>query len=151
MQFTRQLGSNVVSHARSRIRRTSIPAMLALLAVASPLACHRSPGASSSSPKVSLEVTNKGFFDVNVFVIRSPVAQPIRLGTVNGGMDKSFGVSENDLQSGQSMVLQVRTIAGNTSWVSSALTISSGSVAKLDVVTTSSGDLSQTRLYRALP
>jgi hypothetical protein len=150
MQLTSQCKSNVISHARARIRRTSIPAMLALLALTSPLACHRGSG-SASTPRISLEVTNKGFFDVNVFVIRSPVAQPIRLGTVNGGMDKTFGVSENDLQTGQTMVLQVRTIAGNTSWVSSALTISTGSVAKLDVVTTSSGDLSQTRLYRALP
>lgn len=146
MQFT----SNVIRHARNRVRRISAPAMLALAAVAAPIACHRGSGGASPS-KITLQVTNKGFFDVNVFVIRSPVAQPIRLGMVNGGMDKTFGVSENDLQAGQNMVVQVRTIAGNTSWVSPALTISVGSLAKLDIITTSSGDLSQTQFYRALP
>jgi hypothetical protein len=92
-------------------------------------------------------VSNRGFFDVNVFAIKSPVAQPIRLGMVTGGESETFRVSETDLQAGMVMVLQVRTIAGQTAWTTPSLAVSTSSVARLDVVTTSSGDLSQSRFY----
>ena len=137
---------NVVSHARSRIRRITAPAMLALAVLSAPIACHRGQSGSGTM-KVMLDVTNRGFFDVNVFVIRSPVAQPIRLGMVTGSSSQTFRVDETNLQSGQTMVVQVRTIAGQTAWTSPALVVSTSSIAKLDVVTTSSGDLSQSRLY----
>ena len=136
-------------HASYRIRRICGPLMLALVAFSGPLACHRSTG--SSTPKVTLEVTNRGFFDVNVFVVKSPVTTPIRLGMVTGGQSQTFRVPETDLQAGQAMVLQVRTIAGQTSWTSPSLVVSTESVAKLDVMATSSGDLSQTRLYTQVP
>ena len=145
MPFTRN-----VNHARTRLLRASRPLALALLTVAAPVACHR--GTSSASPsKVTLTVTNRGFFDVNVFVIRSPVAQPIRLGMVTGGLEKMFTVSENDLQPGQNMVVQVRTIAGQTAWTSQSVNVNLGTMARLDVVTTSSGDLSQSKLYVQSP
>ena len=145
MQFTRN-----VHHARMRILRASRPLALALFALSAPVACHRGSGGASPS-KVTLAVTNRGFFDVNVFVIRSPVAQPIRLGTVTGGLEKMFTVSENDLQPGQNMVVQVRTIAGQTAWTSPSVNVNLGAMAKLDVVTTSSGDLSQSKLYIQSP
>jgi hypothetical protein len=139
-----------VHHARMRILRASRPLALALFTLAAPVACHRgSTGAAQS--KVALTVTNRGFFDVNVFVIRSPIAQPIRLGTVTGGLDKTFDVAETDLQAGQNMVVQVRTIAGQTAWTSQSVNVNLGSTARLDVVTTSSGDLSQSRLYVQAP
>ena len=141
MQFTPN-----INHARVRILRASRPLALALLTLSAPVACHR--GSSGPAPaKVSLAVTNRGFFDVNVFVIRSPLAQPIRLGMVTGGLNQTFSVSENDLQPGQQMVVQVRTIAGQSAWTSPAVNVNLGSMARLDVVTTSSGDLSQSRLY----
>ena len=141
MQFTPN-----VHVARMRILRAGRPLALALFTLAAPVACHRqSTGASPQ--KVTLTVTNRGFFDVNVFVIRSPIAQPIRLGTVTGGLDKTFNVAETDLQAGQNMVVQVRTIAGQTAWTSQSVNVNLGSVARLDVVSTSSGDLSQSKLY----
>jgi len=144
-----QLTSATVMHARNRVRRIGIPAILAVLALSGPLACHK--GSTGASPmKVILEVTNRGFFDVNVFVIRSPVAQPIRLGMVTGSASQTFRVDETNLQSGQVMVLQVRTIAGQSAWTSPSLVVSTSSIARLDVVTTSSGDLSQSRFYTSM-
>ena len=143
-----QFDSTAMRRACSRVRRICYPALLALAVSATP-ACHRN--ATSSAPRVTLEVTNRGFFDVNVFVVKSPVATARRLGQVSGGMSSTFRVPETDLQAGQMMVLQVRTIAGQTAWTSPSLVVSAASVAKLDVVSTSSGDLSQSRFYTQLP
>ena len=140
MQFT------TVSYARNRLRRISAPVALAFLAFSAPLACHRG-SSGTSAPRVTLEVSNRGFFDVNVFSVKSPVAQPRRLGSVAGGASSTFRVPETDLQAGMVMVLQVRTIAGQTAWTSPSLTVSPSSIARLDVITTSSGDLSQSRFY----
>ena len=145
MQFT----PTVTAHVVSRIRRSSVPFALALVALSGTLACHNS--ATGSTSKVALEVSNRGFFDVNVFVVKSPLTTPIRLGMVTAGQSATFGVPETDLQAGQAMVLQVRAIAGQSSWTSPSLVVSPASLAKLDVMATSSGDLSQTRLYTQVP
>ena len=70
---------------------------------------------------------------------------------MTGGLDKTFNVAETDLQAGQNMVVQVRTIAGQTAWTSQSVNVNLGSVARLDVVSTSSGDLSQSKLYVQSP
>ena len=70
-----------VSHACNRLRRVSAPLALAFLAFSAPLACHR--GTAGSAPKVTLAVSNRGFFDVNVFVLKSPVART----TTSSGRD----------------------------------------------------------------
>lgn len=139
---TRSLG-----HRPNRARPAAACAFAVLVAgIMSTAACHRGT-AGPSTPAVTLEVTNRGYFDVNVFVVRSPVAPPTRLGMVTGGLSKTFRVPETDLQAGQVMVLQVRTIAGRTAWTSPSLSVSIGSVARLDVVTTSNGDLRQSQFY----
>ena len=131
--------------SRNLIRRISLAALVALLALGSSFACHRGPGASV--PKVTLVVSNRGFFDVNVFVIRSAGGPSRRLGMVAGGTGLTFQVPETELQAGQRMIVQVRTIGASTSWTSPALTIGVATIARLDVVTSSSGELGQSQFY----
>ena len=131
--------------SRNRIRRASVQAMLALLALAGSFACHRGPGASV--PKVILTVSNRGFFDVNVFVIRSAGGASRRLGMVAGNTGQTFQVPETELQAGQVMLVQVRTIGAPTSWTSPPLTIGVSTIARLDVVTSSNGELGQSQFY----
>ena len=141
MAFT----STAVSSARNRLRRVGIPALLGLLALPGSLACHRGPG--TVTPKVTLTVSNRGFFDVNVFVIRSVGGASRRLGMVAGNSGLTFQVPETELQAGQRMVVQVRTIGAPTVWTSPALTIGVSTIARLDVITSSSGDLGQSQFY----
>jgi hypothetical protein len=103
--------------------------------------------AGPSTPTITLVVQNRGYFDVNVHVMRSPMTIGSRLGTVTGGSTQTFRVRETDLQPGGLMVLQVRAIGGRSTWTSPGLTVNIGSVARLDVIATSSGNLSQSQFY----
>ncbi len=105
-------------------------------------------GKPGPSPRtVTLVVENRGFYDVNVYAVRSPGARGARLGTVIGNNTQIFRVRETDLQAGSIMVLQVRAIGGRNSWTSPGLLVGTGSVAKLDVVASGSTDLSQSQFY----
>ena len=126
------------------VRRFAVLAAVAFFGMT--IACgKRVPGAAA--PAVTLSVTNRGYFDVNVYVLRSPVTNGTRLGSVSGGSTQTFRVKVTDLQQGTYMVLGVRPIAGRTSWTSQQLAVSIGTVAVLEVYSTSTGDLSQSRLY----
>lgn len=105
----------------------------------------RIPGPAART--ITLDVTNRGYFDVNVYVMRSGGTNPIRLGMVTGSFSQTFRVKETNLQADGVMVVHVRTIAGRTSWTSQPLAVNAGTVARLEVYTTSSGDLSQSRFY----
>lgn len=119
----------------------------ALLCVASLVSCGRlRPG--SSAPAVNVVVNNRAVFDVNVFVMRSPLTTARRLGSVTAGLSDSFKVQQSDLQAGGQLVLAVRAIAGRAEWVSHPLAVGMGSTANLDIISTGLGDLSQTRLYQ---
>ncbi len=96
---------------------------------------------------VTLVVENRGFYDVNVYAVRSPGARGVRVGTVVGNNTQIFRVRETDLQAGGIMVLQVRAIGGRNWWTSPGLLVGTGSIAKLDVVATGSSDLSQSQFY----
>jgi hypothetical protein len=98
-------------------------------------------------PAVTLMVENRSYFDVNVWVMRSPVARGTRLGLVNGGSTQTFRVRETDLQPGGLMVLQVRAISGRTTFTTPSLSVTAGTVAKLDLIATASGNLNQSQFY----
>ncbi len=129
---------------RRLFRRVALFAML-LSSVLLPACSKRVPG--PSTPTITLVVQNRGYFDVNVHVMRSPMTIGSRLGTVTGGSTQTFRVRETDLQPGGLMVLQVRAIGGRSTWTSPGLTVNIGSVARLDVIATSSGNLSQSQFY----
>lgn len=125
-------------------RRVSLGAAL-VTSVAVTGCGKRIPGPAPRT--ITLDVTNRGYYDVNVFVVRSSVTNPIRLGTVTGSFSQTFRVKETDLQPSGVMVVHVRTIAGRTSWTSPPLSVNIGSVARLEIYSTSTGDLSQSRFY----
>ena len=131
--------------SRIRIGHLRMAAILVLSVFPGAFACHRNPG--PPAPKVILNVSNTGFFDVNVFVIRSSGGSAIRLGMVGGGAHSTFSVPETHLQPGHMMVVQVRTIGAGSSWTSPSLVIGNSTIARLDVVTNSSGNLNQSQFY----
>ena len=142
--------SALMSHTTTPIRRRHlwrrVSGVVALMAATVFVACgKRIPG--PATPTITLDVTNRGYFDVQVFVMPSLGANPVRLGTVTGSLAQTFKVKETDLQANGTMMVFVRTVAGRTGWTSPALSVTIGSVARLDVYSTSTGDLSQTRFY----
>jgi len=129
---------------RGPVRLLAFAALLAIIAVLP--ACHRGT-VGPSAPAVTLLVENRGYFDIIVFVMRSSATRGRRLGSVTGGLSQQFRVPETELQPGGLMVLQVRAIAGRSTWTSPALSVNAGSVARLDVIATSNGTLSQSQFY----
>lgn len=120
---------------------------VALLGAAALLPSCRRGVPGPSAPAVTLVVENRGYFDVNVFAMRSPMTRGRRLGSVTGGMTQTFRVPETELQPGGLMVVQVRTIAGRSVWNSPRLAVNPGSVARLDVIATSNGSMIQSQFY----
>ena len=120
-----------------------------LLVVALFSACSLAALGGRGTPQgtLSLIVENRGYFDVNVFVVRSEGIRGVRLGTANGGTTVTFKVRESDLQAGGLLQLQARAIGGRSTWLSPTLTVSTGMVIKLDLNATGTTDLSQSQLY----
>jgi hypothetical protein len=125
-------------------RRRLLTALLTLLPTV--LAACRGGTRGATPLTITLVVENRGFYDANVYAVRSAGSSGARIGTINGNTTKIFRVRDSDLQAGGLMVLQVRAIGGRTSWTSPALLVDTRSVARLDIVS-SGTDLSQSQLY----
>ncbi len=132
----------------TRLRRLST-GMASLLVVALISACALGKLGRGGSPQgtVALVVENRGYYDVNVYVVRSEGARGARLGTVNGGATVTLTVRETDLQAGGVLQLQARAIGGRSVWTSPALVVSAGGVVKLDLIAIGTTDLSQSQIY----
>ncbi len=144
------LAANLSRCVLATRRRMALRGLMALLMLLTPVVltncAKRVPGPAPRT--VTLYVENQGFFDVNVFVMRSAMARGQRLGTVSGGSSQTFRVRETDLQPGGLMVVQVRAISGRSTWTSPSLSVNIGTVARLDVISAGSGDLSRSQFYR---
>ena len=125
------------------------PRLLPLLVVALLSACSLAKLGGRGSPQgtVAVVAENRGFHDVNVYVVRSEGSRGARLGTVNGGATFTFKVRETDLQAGGIIQLQARAIGGRSTWVSPAMFVSAGMVVKLDLIAIGTTDLSQSQFY----
>lgn len=121
--------------------------MLLVVALLSACSLAKLGGRGAAQGTVALIVENRGYYDVNVFVVRSEGARGARLGTVNGGSTVTFKVRETDLQAGGLMQLQARAIAGRSTWTSPTLVVSTGGVVKLDLIATGTTDLYQSQIY----
>jgi hypothetical protein len=123
--------------------------MASLLVVAFLSACSLAKLGGRGSPQgtVSLVVENRGYHDVNVYVVRSEGTRGARVGTVNGGSTVTFKVRETDLQAGGLLQLQARAIGGRSTWSSPTLYVSAGGVVKLDLIAIGTTDLSQSQIY----
>ncbi|WP_309672115.1 hypothetical protein [Gemmatimonas sp.] len=128
-------------------RLTAWLASFLMVALLSACSLTKLGGRGSPQGTVSLVVENRGYYDVNVYVVRSEGARGARLGTVNGGATVTFKVRETDLQAGGLLQLQARAIAGRSSWLSPTLVVSNGGVVKLDLIAIGTTDLSQSQIY----
>lgn len=95
----------------------------------------------------SLVVRNRSFFDVNIDVLPSGAASPVRVGTVVGASNASFSLSATQLQPGGHLVVQVHAIGTRSSWTSNAVAVGDGVLAVLDVESDAFGDCSRSNLH----
>lgn len=108
--------------------------------------CGKSVGGGRGPERVGLMVDNRGFFDVTVYALRSSGGTGARLGNVSGGSMAALQVRTTDLQEGTRLVVLVRAIGTGNTWRSPGVSVSPGTMARLNVMTTNSGDLSQSTL-----
>src|ERR1041385_8245581 len=88
----------------------SLPALLALVALAAP-ACHRGAVAPiNPRAEVALNVDNQNFLDMNVYLIRS--GQRIRIGTVPGLSSRVLMLRPEYVGYGTELRFEVHPIGG---------------------------------------
>jgi len=106
------------------------------------------PGRTTPEPVISsLVVRNRSFFDVNVYVLPSPMGAPARMGTVVGASSESFALRARDLQPGGFLVVLVHAIGSRSSWTSDAVSVGDGVLAILDVSADVFGNCSASSLH----
>lgn len=120
--------------------------LLVLLSLAG-LACFNGKSAPEPAERITLVVSNRGYFDVNVYALRSTVVAGRRIGTVTGNTSTTLFVPSTELQPGGQLALLVRAIGSRSSWMSPLVSVGPGVVARLDIYTTNAGDLSQSQLF----
>jgi hypothetical protein len=120
--------------------------MLALLA-----SCKKKEGEQAPSPSgpftVYVMVSNQGFFDVNVYLMRAQDAFGRRLGTVSGNNTATFRFQDTELQAGGRLQVGARAIGSRSSWVSPTLSVGPGNVARLQLISSPSGDLGRSQFF----
>ena len=125
----------------------SISLVLLAAALTGSAGCVSKSLAGTSQPTVILIANNRGFYDVNVYAVRSGQTAGRRLGTVTGNATATLKVPESELQAGGTLVVQVRSVGGRFTWYSSAVQMGPGVIARLDVVQTANGSLGQSQMY----
>lgn len=115
-------------------------------------ACRKgAPAGSGGDMGTIILVTNRGYYDVNVYAIRAVGVTGRRLATVTGGSNATLRVREIDQQPGGGVMLSLRAIGARATWTTPVLNVGFGSVARLDIRSASGGDLSQSQFYLATP
>lgn len=113
--------------------------------------CHGSHIQPAPLPEpIVLVVHNQAFFDVNVYVMPSPSGMGVRLATVTGNTTATLRVPANELQMGYVLVVRLHAIGTSFWWDSPSVTMDQGSIAKLDITSDPSGNLSRSSLYLAI-
>lgn len=130
---------------RRSARRTALFFLLGTLAGTA--ACFSKGAVGTGQESVILIANNRGFYDVNVYAVRSAQTAGRRLGTVTGNSSATIKVPITELQPGSMLVVQVRSVGGRYTWYSPAVQMGSGVVARLDVVQTANGALGQSQMY----
>ncbi|HEY0931822.1 MAG TPA: hypothetical protein VGE27_18005 [Gemmatimonas sp.] len=133
--------------AKSLSRRALLCLALATGALGLSSCRKNAPPPSSGDMTAIIVATNRGFYDVNVYAVRSAGVQGRRLATVQGGGSATFRVRESDQQPGGGVTLQLRAIGGRAVWISPTLNLGFGTAGRLDIVSNTGGDLRQTMFY----
>ncbi len=134
-----------MSITRGTTRRRAL--LLLLGALAGGTGCYGKGLSGTSQPSVLLIANNRGFYDVNIYAVRTGQMTGRRLGTVTGNSTSTLKVPTSELQAGSMLVVQVRSVGGRYSWFSPAVQMGTGVVARLDVVQTANGSLGQSQMY----
>ncbi len=122
--------------------------LLALVAFAGCKKKDKDAAPSPSGPfTVYVSVTNQGYFDVNVYVMRASDAFGRRLGTVNGNSSQTFRFQDTELQAGGRLQIGARSIGSRSSWTSPVVSVGPGNVARLLLVSNPSGDLGRSQFF----
>jgi hypothetical protein len=109
----------------------SLPALLALVALAAP-ACHRGAVAPiNPRAEVALNVDNQNFLDMNVYLIRS--GQRIRIGTVPGLSSRVLMLRPEYVGYGTELRFEVHPIGGRGNPISETISVHPGDVIQLTI------------------
>ncbi|MEN9507480.1 MAG: hypothetical protein RLZZ621_43 [Gemmatimonadota bacterium] len=133
--------------AASAVRRLGRALLTLLLAIGASACFKGQPAIGTSDERVVLMVSNRGYFDINIYAVRSTVVSGRRIGTVTGNTTTTLFIPATELQPGGQLALLVRAIGSRSSWMSPLVAVGPGVVARLDVYATNAGDLSQSQLF----
>lgn len=110
-------------------------------------ACFSKGASGAGQPSVFMIASNRGFYDVNIYSVRSGNSVGRRLATVTGNSTQTVKIAVTELQAGNMLSVQVRSVGGRYSWISPGVQIGSGTVARLDIIQTANGALNQSQMY----
>ncbi len=96
---------------------------------------------------IRLVVSNRSYFDVDVYVMRSASGPAYRLDTVAGNGEVELRVKTTDLGSAGELILQLHAIGSRYTWTSPSVAVDEGVVAHLEIYSDASGNLNRSNLY----
>jgi hypothetical protein len=111
-------------------------ALVALLTLAAAPACRSNPGANDTeapapAPKTTLQVENRSFNDMTVYVLRG--SQRIRLGTATGNGTTRFTIPPHLIFGATSLQFLADPIGGSQRPVSESIVVSAGDEISLQI------------------
>ncbi len=133
------------SSPRSTSRRATLLFLLGTLL--GPVACASKGASGTGQPSVIMIASNRGFYDVNIYTVRAGQTVGRRLATVTGNSTQTVKVPITELQPGNMLSVQVRSVGGRYSWISPSVQVGSGTVARLDIMQSANGALGQSQMY----
>ncbi|MDE3129489.1 MAG: hypothetical protein KGL38_15880 [Gemmatimonadota bacterium] len=138
----------VAGHGAGR-RRRAIGALAVLVGglLVSAGCFRKSKGVQPVPDPVTVVASNRGFFDVDVYVLPSTAGNALRLGTVTGFSEAKLTVRYNQLQAGGTLAVRLHGIGTSYVWDSPGLSVSPGERVALDIYTDADGRLSRSVLY----
>ncbi len=107
----------------------------------------RNQRGGSEPTTIRLVVSNRSYFDVNVYVLRSVNGPAYRLDTVTGNAEVELKVRTSDLDSSGQLMLQLHAVGSRYTWNTPAVAVDEGVVAHLEIYADASGNLSRSNLY----
>ncbi len=96
---------------------------------------------------IRLVVSNRSYFDVDVYVLRSANGPAYRLDMVTGNAEVELRVKTSDLGSAGELMLQLHAVGSRYTWTTPAVSVDEGVVAHLEIYGDASGNLSRSSLY----
>jgi hypothetical protein len=133
------------SSPRSTSRRATLLFLLGTLLA--PVACASKGASGTGQPSVIMIASNRGFYDVNIYSVRAGQTVGRRLATVTGNSTQTVKVPITELQPGNMLSVQVRSVGGRYTWISPSVQVGSGTVARLDIMQSANGALGQSQMY----